>query len=1266
MTSPSASHVLAIVVTAGTTPYLPDTLHALTQQTLPPAFTLIVDVASRGNGLGSGEPVETAVELSGLDDVSDVKIIRAPSAGNFGQAVGYALHTCPNYGPSEPKNAGHSSSRWLWLLHDDSAPEPSCLAALLDEVITSPSVAVAGPKQIDFYDPDVVLDVGIRVTPAARRANSIVPGEIDQGQYDHRSDVIAVGSAGSLINREVFDSIGGFNPDFGPYGDGLELCRVIRMAGHRVIVVPRAKIRHRRASMLNLRPRGDDLVTSETQQPIHEYAVADVDASFADRRTSQLRNWMIGAPTWQMPLIPLIVFLGALLRGAWRLTAGDLQLARAELTSAYQAVIRPGIVARGRGRIRANAAISRRVLSQLYMNSAEIRAARADRRRQRRESHARATAPSELELSELKVQAQQRRLTVAVVLIILSIAGFWATADLITASTVGGGALVRMTMGVQQAWAQAQQSWIMSGNGYPSVITPLLTLTALVTTVLAPLGISVDDAVQTLLIIAIPLAGWGGWVAAGTLSRRVSLRSAAAFFWAAAPSFLLSLGQGRLSALIIHLLLPWLIVGYARATAKDRRDIVLSGLVGVDHAQENHDHASGDQDSRDQDQQADDEAADDHHADVTESTDVTDSTDVIESANVTDSTDAVVAPEFLDDDDLDEWDWGDDDELIAINSSTESDEDIDNTMKARRAAALRAAVGVEHCGPGSVSALAATALLAAVLVAIAPMLAVPLVLLLIVLTATRRHSLGQALVLLIPSLLVIAPVGWAVSRDIHGQSLASIHTWKYALAQAAGLPDLPLPFSPPHLTDLFAFLPVAHGDLTSASYPIRAVVMAVGALAIGFFWIAALAGGFAGGMRGARARQGMSLALLSLLTAAFASTIPVAIGHNLISGQPEIVMAWTAPLLSLAYAGLLTSAIVASDVIRDWVDYKPLKTWHLPIYALTACAVLLPLVMTGGWVWSVSTVPDASNTEESNAAPSLTGGMTRAEASPPSDSAPSPTWWALQPGSESIPVIAAHMQNSPEHSLVLALTPYSTSITFAQWRGQGVELVDVLPSISAYTLHSWLPDHQDGAGTMALNPTDPSDRHLSQSVSTLLAVQDDDAAANLASHGIGVLLVSGADHSTQAEVRASIAATSGMEQLATTASGESWRVGGTIPASFASLRTNGTDGAGTVVLDTSPSGVVDMTIEQASATRTLHLAQRASIHWKATLNGEPLASVSADDGWSQEFLVPPHEGHLKVWYETTWSTWLLYAGWAVMALYAFIALPVRSTRRRGL
>ncbi len=80
--------------------------------------------------------------------------------------------------------------------------------------------------------------MGIHATSSGRRVPEVFDGEIDQGQYDGTSDVLAGGSAGLLVLAKAYSHVGGFDRALGPYNEGLELCWRLHRSGYRVVAAP--------------------------------------------------------------------------------------------------------------------------------------------------------------------------------------------------------------------------------------------------------------------------------------------------------------------------------------------------------------------------------------------------------------------------------------------------------------------------------------------------------------------------------------------------------------------------------------------------------------------------------------------------------------------------------------------------------------------------------------------------------------------------------------------------------------------------------------------------------------------------------------------------------------------------------------------------------------------------------------------------------------------------------------------------------------------
>lgn len=339
--SPPQPDVLAVVVSPGISEYLADTLRGLATQRTAPDAVLVVDVTpAEDPGHVRTSALRTLAQECGLA-LETVRIAHAPHAGTFGAGVRDGRRQLAEQGSG---GAALSSSRWIWLLHDDSAPEPTALAELLRGARSGPTVAITGAKQRDWFAPEHLLELGVTVSLSGRRYLGLEEGELDQGQHDSRVDVYGVGTAGALVRTDVWDELDGTDPVLGPFGDGIDLARRARLAGHRVIVAPRAVVRHARAGYLGLRPSA-----SHGRKPV---ATPDPRRSFRARRSSLLYRRLVDARAWTLPFLPLLIVLAALIRMVARVATKEFRLAGDEVAAATAALTRPRTVhqARVRGR----------------------------------------------------------------------------------------------------------------------------------------------------------------------------------------------------------------------------------------------------------------------------------------------------------------------------------------------------------------------------------------------------------------------------------------------------------------------------------------------------------------------------------------------------------------------------------------------------------------------------------------------------------------------------------------------------------------------------------------------------------------------------------------------------------------------------------------------------------------------------------------------------------------------------------------------------
>ena len=500
--------VTAILVVRSGVEYLDRTLAALSLQTRRPEAVVAVDL---GSDDGSRDVLAGAR--------SDL-LVGAPADATFGRGVSEALDQAEAAADGE----------WLWLLAHDNAPEPDALARLLGAVEIAPSVAVAGPKLMQWRQPDVIAEFGESMTRFGASVR-LVEGELDQAQHDVQNDVLGVAAGGMLVRRSVWNELDGFDGALPSTDAALDFSVRARLAGHRVVVVPEAKV----ASAGGPQHFGRRSVSEARRARI--------------ARAAQLHRRLVYSPPvavlghW-LSLVPL-----AVLRSIGHLLAKHPGSIGAEFRAAFRTAVSIGSVARARRRIARTRRVGWGAITPLRITRRQAREQLAERR-------------------DLLVQEPgsmvYRPEPIAFVtggglwaIAVTGVLGFIAFATLFGQSTVAAAGLLPLSSDVATLWSHVGWGWREIGAGFTGAADPFAALLALLgtTTFWQP-----SLSVVVLYLVALPLASVGAWFCARRLTDRAWLPALTAVLWAVAPPFLASLDGGQLGAVAAHLLLPWLIV----------------------------------------------------------------------------------------------------------------------------------------------------------------------------------------------------------------------------------------------------------------------------------------------------------------------------------------------------------------------------------------------------------------------------------------------------------------------------------------------------------------------------------------------------------------------------------------------------------------------------------------------------------------------------------------------------------------------------------
>ncbi|MEU2565006.1 glycosyltransferase family 2 protein [Streptomyces longispororuber] len=564
--------VTAVLVSHDGARWLPDALAGLLGQDRPVQNAIAADTGS----------ADDSARLVG-EALGDDRVLHLARRSGFGTAVDEAVRTAPVLTPDDlpylkrpsgwdpvsrtwrdeaydlPELPHGEPEQWLWLLHDDCAPEPGALAELLRVVEAEreagQEVAVVGPKLRGWYDRRQLLEVGVSIAHSGRRWTGLDRREQDQGQHDHVRPVLAVSTAGMLIRRDVFERLGGFDRRLPLMRDDIDLCWRAHAAGHRVLVAPEAVVRHAEAA--SRERRAVDCVGRTAASPHRVDKAGAVYTLLANSRSAML-PWV---------LVRLVV--GTLLRTLGLLLGKAPGQALDEVAGLFGTLLRPERILSARKQ-RGTPQVSGGEMRPLFPPpGATLRATveqvasnvvgRSDPEVSSAGRHgAVESGPGGDDADFLEIEQFARLKRIArrpgpLLFVVLLFVSLVACRSLLGGGALAGGALLPAPADAAGLWSRYADAWHPVGIGGTEAAPPYLALLAGLSTLLFG---STGLAVTVLLIGSVPLAGITAYFASRPLVTSRLLRAWASVAYAFLPATTGALAGGRVGTAVLAVLLP--------------------------------------------------------------------------------------------------------------------------------------------------------------------------------------------------------------------------------------------------------------------------------------------------------------------------------------------------------------------------------------------------------------------------------------------------------------------------------------------------------------------------------------------------------------------------------------------------------------------------------------------------------------------------------------------------------------------------------------
>ena len=496
---------------------------------------MVVDAGGKDSAAGR-------LSLSGAAQLTSV-----PPTRTLTEALGHGARLAVG-AEAEP-----GADEWRWFLGHDNAPESRALERLLSTVEVSPSVAVVGPKLMRWGQAGVIAEFGETMTRYGA-SMPLVEGELDQGQHDDHDDVLGVAAGGMLVRRSVFEALGGFDPGLPHVDAGLDLSVRARLAGHRVVLVPDARV--------------------SSDGPPEDFGQAEpVSSGRRTRlhRSAQLHRRLVYAPAAALPLHWLSLVPLAVVRSVWHLLTKNPGAVGGEFSTALRAAFGGTRILQARRSLARTRTVGWSAVEPLRATWNQIRERRVT---ERDALVARGEDAGDPRASFIGSGG----LWVGVVAAVVGVVAFL---DLLAQPAVTGGGLLPLSTSVGDLWSSVGWGWREIGTGFVGPSDPFTVVVAVLGSITAW---SPSTAVLGVYLLALPVSALGAWFTTRRITTRPWVPAVAAAVYAVSSPLFSALQSGHLGGVVAHVALPfliWALIGAARSWAAGAAASLLFALVAA-------------------------------------------------------------------------------------------------------------------------------------------------------------------------------------------------------------------------------------------------------------------------------------------------------------------------------------------------------------------------------------------------------------------------------------------------------------------------------------------------------------------------------------------------------------------------------------------------------------------------------------------------------------------------------------------------------------